>query len=109
VSGSSCKVAYTLVGQWQGGFQASLSITNTGTAPINGWTLVFSFANGQTITQIWNASAVQSGSQVTVSNLSYDGAIAPGTTLSSTVGFLGSWNGVNTAPTSFTLNGATCS
>lgn len=107
--GSGCKVTYTLVGQWQGGFQASLAITNTGTTSINGWTLVFSFANGQTITQIWNASETQSGSTVTVTNLSYDGTIAPGTTLSSTVGFLGSWNGTNAAPTSFTLNGVKCS
>ncbi|HVU69735.1 MAG TPA: cellulose binding domain-containing protein, partial [Ktedonobacteraceae bacterium] len=47
------------------------------------------------------------GSQVTVTNLSYDATIAPGATLSS-VGFLGSWNGTNTVPTSFTLNGVTC-
>jgi hypothetical protein len=106
--GSSCKVVYTIANQWPGGFQGSLSITNTGTAVINSWSLTFSFANGQTITQIWNASASQSGSQVTVTNLSYDASIAPGTTLSS-VGFLGSWNGTNTAPTSFTLNGTPCS
>lgn len=110
VSGnSSCKVSYTLVNQWPGGFQASLSITNTGTTSVNGWTLVFSFTNGQTITQAWNVSAVQSGSQVTMTNLSYDGTIPPGTTLSSTIGFLGNWNGVNAAPTSFTLNGMACS
>jgi hypothetical protein len=105
--GSSCHVVYTIVNQWTGGFQGSISITNTGSSIINGWSLVFSFANEQTITQIWNASASQSGSQITVTNLSYDATIAPGSTLSS-VGFLGSWNGTNTAPTSFTLNGVAC-
>jgi cellulase/cellobiase CelA1 len=100
-------VVYSIANQWPGGFQGSLSITNTGSSAINSWSLVFSFANGQTITQIWNASASQSGSQVTVTNLSYDATIAPGATLSS-VGFLGSWNGTNTVPTSFTLNGVTC-
>ena len=105
--GSSCHVVYGIANQWPGGFQGSLSITNTGSSTINGWTLVFSFANGQTITQIWNASDTQAGSQVTVANLSYDATIAPGATLNS-IGFLGSWNGTNTAPTSFTLNGATC-
>lgn len=106
--GSSCKVVYTIVNQWSGGFQGSFSITNTGSSAMNGWSLVFSFANGQTITQIWNASDSQSGSQVTVTNLSYDGTIAPGSTLSS-VGFLGTWNGTNTAPAAFTLNGTLCS
>lgn len=106
--GSSCKVAYTITNQWAGGFQAGLSITNTGSTALNGWSLVFSFANGQTITQIWNGTAAQSGSQVTITNLSYDGAIAPGATLSS-VGFLGSWNATNSAPTAFTLNGTACS
>ncbi|HLI70251.1 MAG TPA: cellulase family glycosylhydrolase [Ktedonobacteraceae bacterium] len=106
--GSSCHVVYSIVNQWPGGFQGSLSITNTGSSTINGWTLVFSFANGQTITQIWNASESQSGSQVTVTNLSYDATIGPGATLNS-VGFLGNWNGTNTAPASFTLNGMQCS
>lgn len=105
---SSCHVVYSITNQWQGGFQGSLSITNTGSATINSWSLVFSFANGQTITQIWNASAVQSGSKVTATNLSYDATIAPGATLNS-VGFLGSWNGTNAVPTSFTLNGVACS
>jgi hypothetical protein len=105
--GSSCHVMYSVTNQWPGGFQSSLSITNTGSSAINGWSLVFSFANGQTITQIWNATDSQSGSKVTVTNVSYDATIAPGATLN-TVGFLGSWNGTNTAPTSFTLNGATC-
>lgn len=104
----SCHVVYAIVNQWPGGFQASLSITNTGSSAINGWSLVFSFANGQTITQIWNASASQSGSQATLTNLSYDASIAPGATLNS-IGFLGNWNGTDTAPTSFTLNGKACS
>src|SRR5579883_2927359 len=107
--GSSCHVTYSITNQWPGGFQASLSITNTGSSAINGWSLAFSFPNGQTITQIWNASSSQSGSQVTITNLSYNASIPPGQTLGSAPGFLGNWNGTNTAPTSFTLNGVTCS
>lgn len=104
---SSCHVVYAITNQWQGGFQASLSITNTGSSAINGWSLVFSFANGQTITQIWNATSSQTGSKVTVTNVSYDASIAPGAT-QNTVGFLGSWTSTNAVPTSFALNGVTC-
>lgn len=63
-----------------------MSITNTGSTALNSWSLVFAFANGQTTIQFWNGSITQAGSQVTITNLSHDGAIAPGSTLSS-VGF----------------------
>lgn len=109
VSGSSCRVVYSVANQWPGGFGATIAITNTGTTTINGWTLKFSFANGQTITQLWNGSYTQSGASVTVTNASYNGTIAPGATLSSSPGFNGTWNGTNANPTSFTLNGVTCS
>lgn len=104
--GASCKVSYTVNSQWPGGFGASIVITNTGTTTINGWTLQFSFANGQSITQLWNGSYTQSGGAVTVTNLSYNGTIAPGGTVNP--GFNGSWNGTNTNPTAFSLNGMAC-
>ncbi|HVU68979.1 MAG TPA: cellulose binding domain-containing protein [Ktedonobacteraceae bacterium] len=106
--GTACRVHYAITGQWSGGFQAALTITNTGTTAINGWSLQFSFANGQAITLIWNGSAAQSGNAVTITNLSYNAAIPPGASLGSAPGFLGSWNGSNAAPTAFKLNGTNC-
>ena len=108
-SGSSCKIHYAVTNQWQGGFGANITITNTGTTAINGWSLRFSFANGQTITQGWNGNFSQAGAAVTIANLSYNGSIPAGATLSSAPGFNGSWNGSNTSPTAFTLNGQACS
>ncbi|HEU5229157.1 MAG TPA: cellulose binding domain-containing protein [Ktedonobacteraceae bacterium] len=108
-AGASCKVVYTITNQWNTGFGASIAITNTGTTAINGWNLQFSFANGQTITQLWNGTFTQTGAAVTISNLSYNGSIPAGATLSSPPGFNGSWSGTNAVPTSFTLNGAICS
>lgn len=106
--GASCSVHYAIVNQWPGGFQAGLTITNTGTTAINGWTLQFSFPDGQTITQLWNGNYTQTGSVVSISNLSYNGSIAAGATLSSAPGFNGTWNSANGVPTSFQLNGVTC-
>lgn len=103
-----CSVHYAISNQWPGGFGASLTITNTGTTAINGWTLQFAFANGQTITQLWNGNYTQSGSVVTVTNVSYNASIPAGQSLPSAPGFNGSWNGTNAAVTAFTLNGATC-
>jgi len=106
---ASCRVTYTITSQWPGNFGASFAITNTGTTAINGWNLTFTFANGQTITQLWNGTFVQSGANITVTNLSYNAALAPGATMVSPPGFNGTQTGTNAVPTSFKLNGATCS
>jgi hypothetical protein len=104
--GAACSVQYVVTNQWTGGFGASVTINNTGSTTINGWTLVWTFANGQTITQIWSATDTQTGATVSATNASYNGTIAPGG--NTNFGFNGAWNGSNTAPTSFTLNGSPC-
>ena len=106
---TNCKVTYAVTNQWSTGFQGGLTISNTGATTINNWSLVFSFANGQVISQSWNTLETQSGSKVTLTNVSYNGSLAPGATVNS-IGFLASWNGTtNASPTSFSLNGTTCS
>ncbi|MFG1860132.1 cellulose binding domain-containing protein [Microbispora bryophytorum] len=102
---TGCEVGYTVTSQWPGGFGASVSVRNLGD-PINGWRLTWSFPAGQTITQLWNGSPAQSGSQVTVTNASYNGAVPSGG--SADFGFNGSWNGSNPVPSDFALNGVTC-
>ncbi len=108
-TGTACSVHYAITSQWNPGFGASFVITNTGTTTINGWSLKFTFPNGQTITQLWNGTFTQTGSAVTVTNMSYNGTLAPGTSLTSEPGFNGTWSGTNSAPTAFTLNGTSCS
>ncbi|WP_307801986.1 cellulose binding domain-containing protein, partial [Microbispora triticiradicis] len=71
---AGCQVTYTVTSEWPGGFGASVGIQNLGD-PVNGWRLTWSFPAGQTITQLWNGTHTQSGSQVTVTNASYNGAI----------------------------------
>jgi hypothetical protein len=102
---TGCRVVYTVTNQWQGGFGASVDVTNLGD-PLNGWRLTWSFGAGQTITQLWNGSVSQSGAQVTVTNASYNGAL--GTGAGASFGFNGAWTGANPAPSSFALNGVTC-
>jgi len=106
--GFACHIAYSITNQWPGGFQAAITINNTGTTGITNWTLTWAFANGQTITQLWNGTETQSGANVTVTNLSYNGTIAAGGNYNG-MGFTGTWNNTtNAAPTSFAVNGTTC-
>ncbi len=102
-----CHIGYTITNQWNTGFQVALSINNTSTSPINGWTLGWSFANGQTITQLWNGQETQSGANVTVKNLNYNASIPAGGSYTA-VGFTANWSGTNSVPTAFTLNGTPC-
>ena len=102
---AGCRVDYAITNSWQGGFGANVTITNLGDA-VNGWRLTWSFGAGQTITQLWNGTVTQSGAQVTVTNASYNGSIP--TNGNTSFGFNGAWNGSNPAPTSFALNGTTC-
>lgn len=101
-----CAVTYRLDGQWQDGFQGKITIRNTGGAAINGWTLKWSFADGQTVRQMWNASVSQRGSAVTATGVEHSRSISPRGEVE--IGFLGSVRGRNTAPASFTLNGTAC-
>ncbi|GAA4968564.1 lysophospholipase L1-like esterase [Nonomuraea thailandensis] len=91
-----CAAAYKITGQWQGGFQGEVTVTNTATTSRPAWTVAWTFTGGQQITQLWGGTLSASGSAVTVRNASWNGLLAPGA--STTFGFLGSWNGANTAP-----------
>jgi endoglucanase len=104
----TCHVAYTVTGQWPGGFGAAITLYNTSTTPISAWTLTWTFANGQTISQLWSGIATQNGPAVTVSSESYNGSIPAGGSLTG-MGFNGVWNNsTNTAPTAFAINGTPC-
>ncbi|MFI7549307.1 cellulose binding domain-containing protein [Micromonospora sediminimaris] len=102
---AGCSVNYAVSSQWPGGFGANVTITNLGD-PLTSWTLTWSFGAGQTVTQSWNTTLTQNGAAVTARNVSYNGSIPTNGTAS--FGFNGSWNSSNPAPTTFALNGVTC-
>jgi endo-1,4-beta-xylanase len=97
--GTGCTATYSVTNSWQGGFGASVTVRN-GSSARSSWTVSWTFANGQTITQLWNGAVSQSGSTVTVTNLSYNGAL--GANASTMFGFNGTWNGTNSVPSSVT-------
>lgn len=100
-----CKVDYSITNQWNTGFGANVVVTNTGD-PTTAWTLEWSYAGNQQVTQGWNATITQSGTAVTAKSLSYNGTLATGG--STSFGFNGSYSGTNAVPATFKLNGVTC-
>jgi chitodextrinase len=89
--GGGCGAAYRIASAWAGAFQGEVAVSNTGTATLNGWTVTLTLATSITVTQAWGATFTQSGNTVTFKNMSYNGALTPGT--STTMGFIANTSG----------------
>jgi len=89
----TCSVTYTISPQSSSAFGAAITINNTSSTAWTSWALTWTFANGQTVSSLWNGIESQSGANVTVANESYNGSIAAGGSYTG-VGFNGTWNGV---------------
>jgi hypothetical protein len=95
-------VAFAVVSAGQAGFQASMTIADTGSTAIDNWTLRFRLA--ARIRTISDARIVRhSGKFYVIENADGDGTIAPGQSVS--FGFGGRPGRVPKAPTDVTLNG----
>jgi lysophospholipase L1-like esterase len=96
----ACTATPRVVGTpWNGGYQGEVTVANSGTAALDGWTVRFSLPSGQSVSQIWGGTVTGTGS-VTVKNVAYNGALGAGA--STTFGFLVS------GPGTASLGAATC-
>ncbi|GAA2688105.1 cellulose binding domain-containing protein [Actinoplanes palleronii] len=93
---SGCATAYRVVNSWQGGFQAEITVSNTGTAAVTGWRVSWTPPAGQAVSQVWNGSLTSTGGTVTVTNATYNGSVAPGASV--TFGLLATGDAATTPP-----------
>ncbi|MEU7956850.1 PQQ-dependent sugar dehydrogenase [Micromonospora humida] len=100
----SCRVVWQ-PNQWNGGFTAEVSITNLGFS-VTSWTLTWSFAADQRITNAWNAQVTQSGAAVTARNVAWNGSVPQSSTVS--FGVQGTSGASNPRPAAFQFNGGVC-
>ena len=90
----ACAAVYQTQNSWPGGFQGLVTVT-AGSSAITGWTVKWTLASGQSISQLWSGTLATSGSNVTVTNAGYNGSLAAGA--STTFGFTA--NGAPSTPT----------
>jgi endoglucanase len=102
----TCRIS-SAVNAWNTGLTNSITITNTGSTAVNGWSLTFTLPAGQTIVGGWNAGYSPASGAVTATNAGYNGTLAPGG--SATIGYQANHTGNAGAPTGFRLNGSVCS
>jgi glucose/arabinose dehydrogenase/chitodextrinase len=81
-----CSVTATTQTQWGTGYVIQpVTVTNTGTSPITGWTVSFTVPGDHRITGSWNATLPGGGQTATATNAAHNGTLAPGQ--STTFGF----------------------
>jgi chitodextrinase len=102
--GGGCSATLTLQTGWNTGYvMQPITVTNTGTSTLNGWTVTFTLPAGHAITGSWNATVTVSGQTVTARGISGQNATL-GAGASTNFGFQATRPDGNTAVPS----GATC-
>jgi cellulase/cellobiase CelA1 len=88
-------VTATVQTQWGNGYVIQpVTVANTGTSAINGWTVTFTLPSGHAVTGSWNATLTVSGQTVTARSAGHNGALGSGQ--STTFGFQASRPNGNT-------------
>ncbi|MED7820730.1 cellulose-binding domain-containing protein [Streptomyces chiangmaiensis] len=100
-----CQVNYHVDSEWSDGFQATVTVTST--RALDDWNIGWTFEDGQRITQMWDGTFAQGGSEVTAMATAYNRKVAANGRV--VVGFVSSWHGSNSQPRDFTVNGVRCS
>jgi len=107
---ANCDVTYTITPTSSTQFKANLTIKNTTSTAVNGWTLKFELSQGQKVQNTLGLETTQSGSNGmnwTGKNGFANGHINANGSVTAT--FTATWDGlVNQKPPNFTLNGNRC-
>ncbi|MEU3961047.1 glycoside hydrolase family 18 chitinase [Streptomyces buecherae] len=99
----SATATYVKAADWGSGYEGRWTVKNTGDTTLNSWTVEWDVPSGTTVGSGWDATITGSGSHYTAKNLSWNGTLAPGASV--TFGFNGTGGG---APTGCKLNGGSC-
>ncbi len=67
----------TVSSEWNEGYTAQVRIRNTGTAPIHGWQVGWSFGDGSRVSNHWNAE-LSGGNPYSAAPVSWNRSIQPG-------------------------------
>ncbi|MEW2289765.1 glycoside hydrolase family 3 N-terminal domain-containing protein [Streptomyces sp. NPDC047841] len=78
---AACTARFRTASSWQGGYQAEVTVENTGPAPLTGWSVDWDLG-GSRVTSLWNGSLTTADGRATVRNAAFDGSLRPGATTS---------------------------
>ncbi|MGW4206776.1 protein kinase domain-containing protein [Lentzea sp. NPDC004789] len=81
-----CDARYEVTNSWPGGYQAEVTVRNTGARDLSGWTVTGQLPAGHTIGNLWNGVLTQKATAVTVTNAGFNAVLPAGGT--TTFGFV---------------------
>lgn len=81
----ACAARYQVVKSWNTGFQAMVTVRNTGQAPITAWSVRWTNPAGMSVDDLWDGRLTETGAASTVANAEWNAALRPGE--STTFGF----------------------
>jgi prepilin-type N-terminal cleavage/methylation domain-containing protein len=82
----SCSGRVSIDNSWPQGYQAAVTVTNTGTAALTNWVAAWVVPAGVRLNNGWNATIIQSGDAMRAEAPSWSTTLAPGD--SWTIGFI---------------------
>ncbi|MFE1953194.1 MULTISPECIES: glycoside hydrolase family 18 chitinase [Streptomyces] len=100
---SAVTATFAKTQDWGSGFEGKWTIKNSGSTTVSSWTVEWDYPSGTKVTSAWDATVTNSADHWTAKNLSWNGTLAPGASVS--FGFNGTGSG---APTGCKLNGGSC-
>ncbi|MFE7901037.1 glycoside hydrolase family 3 N-terminal domain-containing protein [Streptomyces sp. NPDC057424] len=77
----ACTARFETTSSWSGGHQAEVTVKNTGTGPLTGWSVAWHL-NGSTVSSLWNGTLSVAQGRATVRNAAHNGALPQGATTS---------------------------
>lgn len=101
----TCTAVATITNTWQGGYQATVAVTNTGALAVIPWVVSWTLPAGVTLVSGWNATVTQDSNKLIAAAPSWQHSLAAGGTAS--IGYVATGTAVP-GPTGIVLNGATC-
>lgn len=103
----TCTASYVTRNDWATGFVVDVVVTNTGTAPVSGWKVSWTYGSPVTLANPpWNATVSINGNTVTSTDNGSNPSIAPGASVS--YGMPLSYSGSKPTPGAITVTGANC-
>jgi lysophospholipase L1-like esterase len=85
-AGGGCAATYRTVGSWGTGLQGEVTVRNSGSQALTGWTVAMTLGGGQTVGNMWGGTPSANGGTISVANASYNGSVPGGA--SATFGFI---------------------
>jgi hypothetical protein len=83
---TACDARYEVTNSWPGGYQAEVTVRNTSSRDLSGWTVTGQLPAGHKIGNLWNGVLTQKATAVTVTNAGYNAVLPAGAT--TTFGFV---------------------